>query len=159
MVSVQADVVLKAINCATGSLIGASQAHAAKVHVNPATAGNQAIGQASRKAIEKLLDAVIKEWQNGQNNGIVLSVVVSGVPTMRLKNDIVLSLQALSGVTAVRERSWDGKSRELTVDVNYKGNANGFCTRIDGRKMKSGTGSLSVSGISGNAVTLTARAM
>jgi hypothetical protein len=45
------------------------------------------------------------------------------------------------------------------VDVNYKGNANGFCTRIDGRKMKSGTGSLSVSGISGNAVTLTARAM
>jgi hypothetical protein len=159
MVSVQADVTLKALNCATGSIIGTSQAHAAKVHLNPLTAGNQAIGQASLKAMEKLLDAIIKEWQNGQNNGATLNITVSGVNSFRLKNDIVLSLQAVSGVVAVRERDWNGQSKAFTVDVQYKGNANGFCTKIDGHKMKSGSGSLSVSGVAGNAISLSMHAM
>jgi hypothetical protein len=158
-VSVQADVTLKALNCHSGSIMGTSQGHAAKVHLNPNTAGNQAIAQASQKAIEKLLDAIIKDWQNVQNNGALLNITVSGVTSFRLKNDIVLSLQALSGVTAVRERNWDGQSKALTVDVQYKGNANGFCTRIDGYKMKSGSGSVSVSSVNGNAISLIVQAM
>jgi hypothetical protein len=159
MVSVQADVTLKALNCATGSIMGTSQAHAAKVHLSPNTAGNQAIAQASQKAIEKLLDAIIKEWQNVQNNGVTLNITVSNVATFRLKNDIVLSLQGVSGVAAVRERNWDGQSKALTVDVQYKGNANGFCTRIDGYKLKSGSGSVSVSSVNGNAILLVIQAM
>ena len=159
MVSVQADVTLKALNCTTGSVIGTSQAHAARVHINPNTAGNQAIAQASQKAIEKLLDAIIKEWQNQQNNGATLSITVTGVNTFRLKNDVILSLQSVANVSAVRERNWDNQSKALTVDIQYKGNANGFCTRIDGYKMKSGTGSVSVSSVNGTKISLTIRAM
>ncbi len=159
MVSVQADVTLKALNCATGNVLGTSQAHGAKVHLNPVTAGNQAIAQASQKAMEKLLDAIIKEWQNVQNNGAVLTITVSGVKSFRLKNDIVLSLQAVSGVTAVRERNWDGQSKAFAVDVQYKGNANGFCTRIDGYKLKSGSGSISITSVNGNAIVLALEAM
>jgi hypothetical protein len=159
MVSVQADVTLKALNCSTGAIIGSSQAHAAKVHISPNTAGNQAIAQASQKAIEKLLDAVIKDWQNQQNNGTTLSISVSGVSTFRLKNDVILSLQSVSNVSAVHERNWDNQGKVLTVDVQYKGNANGFCTRLDGYKMKSGGGSISVSGVNGPKISLIIRAM
>jgi hypothetical protein len=156
---VQADVTLKALNCSTGAIIGSSQAHAAKVHISPNTAGNQAIAQASQKAIEKLLDAVIKDWQNQQNNGTTLSISVSGVSTFRLKNDVILSLQSVSNVSAVHERNWDNQGKVLTVDVQYKGNANGFCTRLDGYKMKSGGGSISVSGVNGPKISLIIRAM
>jgi len=159
MISVQADVTLKALNCATGTIIGSSQAHGAKVHINPNTAGNLAIAQASQKAVEKLLDAIIKDWQNQQNNGTGLSITVSGVSSFRLKNDVMLSLQGITNISAVRERSWDMQSKLLTVDVQYKGNANGFCTRIDGYKMKSGAGSLSVSGVNGPKISIIIRAM
>ena len=159
MVSVQADVTLKALNCATGAIIGSSQAHGAKVHINPNTAGNLAIAQASQKAIEKLLDAIIKDWQNQQNNGAVISISITGVSSFRLKSDVLLSLQGVLNVCAVRERNWDMQSKMLVVDVQYKGNVNGFCTKIDGYKMKSGAGSISVSGVNGQKVSLAVRAM
>lgn len=159
MVSVQADVTLRAINCSSGSIMGTAQAHAAKVHVSPNTAGTQAISAASQKAIGQLLDVIIKDWQNKLNNGESLSITVTGVSTFRMKNDLIQTLGGISGVSAVRERNWDMQSKIFTVDVQYKGNANGFCTRIDGFKLKSGAGSIAVSGVTGQRVTLAVQAM
>jgi hypothetical protein len=159
MVSVQADVTLKAINCATGDVVGSAQAHGARVHISANTAGNLAIAQASQKAMEKLLDAIIKDWQNQQNNGITMNITVTGVHSFRLKNDLIQTFQGVSNVSAVRERSWDGQSKILMVDVQYKGNTNGFCTRIDGYKLKSGGASLSVSNVHGLKVSLIAQVM
>jgi hypothetical protein len=159
MVSVQADVTLRAVNCTSGGIIGTAQAHAAKVHVSPNTAGTQAITAASQKAIGQLLNVIIKEWQNQVNNGASLSITVAGVNTFRMKNDMIQTLGAVSGVAAVRERNWDMQSKLLMVDVQYKGNANGFCTRIDGFKLRSGSGSVSVSGVNGQRVSLVVQAM
>jgi len=69
--------------------VGSSQAHGARVHISANTAGNQAIAQASQKAMEKLLDAIIKDWQNQQNNGITMNLTVTGVHSFRLKNDLI----------------------------------------------------------------------
>lgn len=159
MVSAQADVTLRAINCTTGSIIGSAQAHAAMVHLNPTTAGAQAIAKASQKAVKDLLDKIIKEWQNQQNNGVTLSLTVGGVTTFRMKNDLIQTLQWVPNVSAVRERNWDMQSKLLMVDIQYKGNTNGFCTRIDGYKLKSGGGSVSVTGINGMRVSLLVQAM
>jgi hypothetical protein len=159
MVSVQADVTLRAINCTTGSIIGTAQAHAPMVHISANTAGTQAITKASQKAIKDLLDRIIKEWQNQQNNGMSLSLTISGVTTFRLKNDLIQTLTWVPNVSAVHERNWDMQSKLLMVDIQYKGNANGFCTRIDGFKLKSGAGSIAVSGINGLRVTLQVQAM
>jgi hypothetical protein len=159
MVSVQADVTLRAINCTSGGIMGTAQAHAAKVHISPNTAGTQAITAASQKAIGQLLDVMIKEWQNQVNNGASLSITISGVSTFRVKNDMIQTLTAVTGVAAVRERNWDMQSKILTVDVQYKGNANGFCTRVDGFKLKSGSGSVAVSGVNGQRVSLVVQAM
>ena len=159
MVSVQADVTLRAINCTTGSIMGTAQSHAAMVHVSANTAGTQAITKASQKAIKDLLDRIIKEWTNQQNNGMSLSLTISGVTTFRLKNDLIQTLTWVPNVSAVHERNWDMQSKLLMVDIQYKGNANGFCTRIDGFKLKSGAGSIAVSGINGLRVTLQVQAM
>ncbi len=159
MVSVQADVTLRAINCSSGRIIGSSNAHAARVHISPNTAGDQAIAKASVKAGKTLLDHVMKDWQNQINNGIPLTVSVKNVTTFRTKKAAMQTLEALSGVSAVRERGWDDQSKILEVDIQYKGNADGFCTKVDGLKMRTGGGSLGVSGIKGNAITISAKVM
>jgi hypothetical protein len=159
MVSAQADVTLKAINCATGRIIGSSSEHAAKVHISPQTAGNQAIARAAEKAAGKLLDMIIKDWQGQINNGLPITVTVNAVKAFRQKNDVINTLTGMAGVSTVRERSWDATSAQLLIEVVYKGNTGGFCTKVDGFKMNSGGGSLTVSGVSGNNVTLIARAM
>lgn len=159
MVSVQADVTLKAINCTTGRIIGSSTGHGAKVHIAANTAGTNAIAKGSETAIKSLLDAIIKEWQNQLNNGVTVTVSVKGVNSFRLKNSIVQTIGGVSGVSNVRERSWNDQTSILEIDLTYKGNVNGFCDRIDGFKMKSGGGSFAVSGVNGSAVTLSVQAM
>jgi hypothetical protein len=159
MVSVQADVTLKAINCGTGRIIGSDGGHAAKVHVSPQTAGTQAIDKAATKAMGKLLDAIIKDWQSQLNNGLAITVTVSDVKSFRQKKNVITTINGLSGVTTVHERSWDATSAQLLLNVVYKGNSDGFCTKIDGYKMASGGGSLAVTGVNGQNVTLSAQAL
>ncbi|MBN1575271.1 MAG: hypothetical protein JW913_01870 [Chitinispirillaceae bacterium] len=159
MISVQADVTLKAINCTNGRIIGSASEHAAKVYISPQTAGNQSIAKAAEKSIGKLLDAIIKEWQNQLNNGLSMSVTVNQVKTFRQKNEVINTLNDMPGVSAVRERSWDATSAHLQLDVVYKGNPNGFCSKVDGYKMKSGGGSLAVMGVSGQNVTINAQTL
>lgn len=159
MVSVQATVSLRAINCATGRIIASAESQAAKVHISPATAGNQAIAKAAEKATAQLLEAIIKDWTNQQNNGITLSVTIAEVSSFRFKKTIIATLQSMSNVGSVRERNWDDASKLLELDVQYKGNAQGFCDRIDGYKCKDGSGSISVSGQNSNRVALKAQAM
>lgn len=159
MVSVQADVTLRAINCNTGRIAGSAAEHAAKVHISPQTAGNQAIAKAAQKAAGKLLDMIIKDWQSQVNNGLPITVTVNEVKVFRQKNAVISTLTGMSGVSTVRERSWDATSAQLQLEVVYKGNTNGFCTKIDGFKMKSGGGSLAVTGISGQNVTLVAQTL
>ncbi len=154
MTSVQGEVSLRAINCSNGRIIATENGRAAKVHINPMIAGNQAIEKASDAACGKLIDAIMKDWSNQLNNGVSLNVSVSNVGTFKAKNAIVAAIGAMAGVSAARERSWDGKSKMLKVDVQYKGNANGFGTRADGAKVNAGT--LAVTGLNGSDIELEA---
>lgn len=159
MKSVQADVTLTAINCTTGRIINSSDAHSAMVHVSANSAGVNAIAKASKKAMEKLLDAIIKEWQGQVNNGVPLVITMTQVTTYRAKTNVIQTLSAISGVSSVKERSWDGVTKTLLIDVVYKGNADGFCNRIDGYKLGEGGGSIGVSGLNGTRVTLVLQVM
>jgi hypothetical protein len=154
MVSVQADVTLKAINCTSARIIGTASGRSAKVHINQSTAGNMAIEVASKKAVGQLLDAIIKEWQNQINNGITLSVSITGVTSFRRKNDIVNTLRGVGKVRAVRERGWDNQSKRLQLDIQYLGDPMGFCNRVDGFKLNSKSGEIAVTGVTGLRVSL-----
>lgn len=158
MKSVQADVTLRAINCTTGRIIATGNAHGAKVHISPNTAGTMAISAASKKAVKKLLDAIIEDWNKQINNGIPLIISIKGVSSFRTKNAIVQTLKSMSGVVSVHERGWNSESKLLQADVQYRGNANGFCTKSDGFKMVSGGGSLAVTGQNGTRISLVVQA-
>jgi len=154
MKSVQADITLRAINCTTGRIIATGDGHGAKVHISPNTAGSMAIKDASLKATKNLLDAIIVDWNKQINNGIPLILSIKGVSNFRDKNSVVQTLRSMPGVVSVQERGWNGESQMLQADVQYKGNAAGFCTKADGFKMGSGGGSLTVTGQNGTRVTL-----
>jgi hypothetical protein len=159
MISVQADVTIKAISCATGRVIASASEHAAKVHISPQTAGTQAIAVAADKCTKKMLDALIKDWQNQANNGMPINITVNNVPTFRVKNNVIQTLKGISGIGGVYERSWNAQSGLLTVDIQYKGNPNGLATRVDGYKLANGGGSLAVTGMNGQEVTLSVQAL
>ena len=159
MISVRADVALKAINCATGQIIDSSSENVTKMHISPQAADTQAISNAAVKTSAKLLDLIMKDWQNQINNGIPLKVTVNKISTIRSKNAIVQTIKGLKEVSAVHERKWDSQSGTLIIDVQYKGNSSRFRSKIDGYKMKFGGGSLSVTGINGQIILLTAQAM
>ncbi len=158
MKSVQADVTLRAVNCTTGRIIATGDAHSAKVHISPNTAGTMAISAASKKATSNLLDAIIEDWNKQINNGIPLIVSIKCVNTFRDKNAVVQTLKSIPGVVTVHERGWNDESKILQTDVQYKGNANGFCTKSDGFKMTSGGGSLAVTGQNGTRISLVVQA-
>ena len=158
MKSVQADVTLRAINCTTGRIIASGDAHGAKVHISPNTAGTMAIKTASQKAGKNLLDAIIEDWNKQINNGIPLIISIKGVANFRLKNATVQTLKSIPGVVSVHERGWNSTSNMLQVDIQYKGNANGFCTKCDGYKMVSSGGSFAITGQNGTRISLIVQA-
>ncbi len=158
MKSVQADVTLRAINCTTGRIIASGDAHGAKVHISPNTAGTMALSSASKKAAKSLLDAVIEDWNKQINNGVPLIVSIKGVATFRDKKSTVQTLKSMPGVVSVHERGWNSETKLLQADVQYKGNANGFCSKCDGFKMTSGGGSLGVTGQNGTRISLVVQA-
>ncbi len=157
MKSVQGDITLRAINCTSGRIIATGKGHAAKVHINPNTAGVNALTKASGKALENLIEKVIKDWNNQLNNGIQLSVTISGVKSYRQKNAVVQTFQTMPGVVTVQSRGWNSAGAVLKVDIQYKGNTDGFCMKADGYKLKTSGGSLSITSVNGNRVGLKVR--
>ncbi len=158
MKSVQADVTLRAINCTSGRIIATGIGHGAKVHISPNTAGTQALSQAAQKATKKLLDAIMKDWNDQINNGVPLAVSIKGVHSFRTKSDVIQTLQQIPGVAAIRERGWDSQSQILSADIQYKGNADGFCLKTDGFKMGQGGGSFMITGVKGMRVSISLQA-
>lgn len=158
MKSVLADVTLRAINCTSGRIIATCAAHAAKVHISPNSAGSMAIEKAAAEGAKDLMNAIIEDWNKQLNNGVPLMVRVKGVSGFRLKNAAIQTLRGLPGVVTVHERAWNGESKLLQADVQYKGNAGGFCSKVDSHKLGQSGGSFAVTGQNGTRITLVIQA-
>jgi hypothetical protein len=159
MISAQADVVLKVINCTTGKILGTYTEHATSMHLSPQSAGLQAISEAAKAGAGKLVDFIMKDWRDQQDNGTILNLTISSVSTSRIKNAVVQTIKGINGVIGVHERNWDPKNNQLILDIQYKGNPNVFSNKIDGYKLRSGGGSLAVTGINGQSILLSNQAM
>jgi hypothetical protein len=154
MTSIQADVTLRAINCNTARIIASAEAHDAEVHISPNTAGNNAIANSAKDAGKKLLGDIIDDWQNLLNNGMPLQVDIHGVTSFSQRTKVVNVLKTVAGVSEVQARGWNKQSGVLTADITYKGNPDGFCSKVDGTSLPSGAASLAVSGLNGMRVSL-----
>jgi hypothetical protein len=153
MKSCQADVSLKVINCANAAIVTAATDHAAAVQVSPTSGGAKAIGAATQKLLGKqLLEKIVASWQDAVNNGMPLRVTVSDVQSFKSSKAVMDGLvAATSSVVKVTKRDWNQSTGLLELEVLYKGNCEGFCETIDGKKLSDGAALQVTGSTSGNA--------
>lgn len=159
MVSVSADILLKVINCTTGRLICSESSHSIATDTSYIRAGNAAIEKAAINTIKNVLDPVIKDWQGQFNVGISINMTINGVKSYRQKSVIIQTLNRIENLSMVREQIWDPEFFTLSLDIYYKGNPNDLYNKLDGYKLLSGGGSLLITGVNGQNITLSVQAM
>jgi len=151
MISGQASISAKVINCSNARVVASNSASAATYHVS----GKVATANASQKAAEKLMDrklfeTIVTTFQDMINNGFSLDVTVNNVPNFKTQKSVRAFLTNLPNVVSVTKKAFGGGSLGLTV--LYKGDADAFSELIDG---KTAAGKMiSVTDIAANSVTL-----
>lgn len=129
MVSMQADVRLALVQADTRSLLAARQAHAAQVHIDPASGGAQAIAQAARLAVDSLLADVVRTWALQRVNTVPVLVTFTDV-AFDTKDPLLDRLRGVRGVRAVYEKAFDQGALSCYVDM--EGTSDELARGVDG---------------------------
>ena len=151
MISGQAGISAKVINCTNARVVASSSASGAAYHVSKKVA----MANASQKAAEQLMDrklfeTIVATFQDMINNGFSLDVTVNNVPNFKTQKSVRAFLVDLPNVVSVTKKAFGGGALGLTI--LYKGNADTFSELIDG---KTAAGKMiSVTDIAANSVTL-----
>jgi hypothetical protein len=128
MRSAQANVSLRAVDTDDGRVLASGEQHAASVHIDTMTAGNDAIKKATDKLAESMLSSILSKWKQEANNGSLVNLIVNGVNSA---GDLVVlkdQLMSTSGVQDIYERNIG--NGEASMDVNYQGNAQGLVNSL-----------------------------
>ena len=134
MVSGQATISARVINCSTARVVASKNARAAAAHISAETAMNTAAAKAARQLMDrKLFEKIVASFQDTVNNGAVLEVEVRGVPDYRTQKAVKKALD-VEGVASLAKRSFSGGT--LKLSVTFRGNADSFADKVDGRAVK-----------------------
>jgi hypothetical protein len=149
MISGQAGISAKVINCSNARVIASNSASGAAYHVS----GEVAMANAAKAAAEKLMDrklfeTIVATFQDMVNNGILLDVLVQNVPNFKTQKSVRNMMAHLPNVVSVSKKSFGGG--QLLLSVQFKGNADTFSESIDGKSVDGS--SLSVTDIASNRV-------
>ncbi|MCP4369181.1 MAG: hypothetical protein GY797_13865, partial [Deltaproteobacteria bacterium] len=135
LVSGQAGITAKAINCSNGKIIASKSTRSAAAHISEKTARDLAAEKAGKKLMdEEFFEVIISSFQDAINNGIPLDVTITQVDNFKTQKAIRHILGNISDVVSVIKRSF-GKGR-LKLTVLYKGNADSFSEAVDGRSIQ-----------------------
>lgn len=132
MISGQASISAKVINCSNARVVASNTASGAAYHVS----GKVAMANASQKAADKLMDrklfeTIVASFQDMINNGFALDVTVNNVPNFKTQKSVRAFLGDLPNVVSVTKKAFGGG--KLLVTVLYKGNADTFSEFVDGK--------------------------
>jgi hypothetical protein len=129
MKSVQANISLRAIQTDNGRVLSSGTEHAASVHIDEITAGAEALRKASIKISDKMIDDIIKNFQQRVGATTLVQLTVTGLSghpdLLKFKNMIESQVR---GVERIHERSFSGNVAKMEVDL--KGNAQSFSEEI-----------------------------
>ncbi len=151
LVSGQAGITAKAVNCSNGKIIASKSTHSAAAHISEKTARDLAAEKAGKKLMdEEFFEVIISAFQNAINNGIPLDVTIKQVENFKTQKAIRQIIENISNVVSVIKRSF-GKGR-LKLTVLYKGNADSFSDAVDGKSFQGKK--LSVINIEGSRVVI-----
>jgi hypothetical protein len=149
MVSGQATISAKVVNCSNGRIIASKSERSAAAHIAEDVAMNTASGKVGRKLMDTaMFETIVASFQDMVNNGNPLEVTVRDVDTYQLQKDVQMRIGELSDPVSISKRSFG--NGELALTVMYKGNADSFCDRIEGQSI--GSRKFAVTAIEGSRV-------
>ena len=151
MISGQAAISAKVVNCSIGRIVASNAASGAAYHVSEKVAMANATVTAAEKLMDrKLFETIVSTFQDMVNNGILLDVLVNNVPNFKTQKAVRELLADLPNVVSVSKKAFGGG--KLQLSVQYKGNADTFSESLDGKS--AGGSTLSVTDIASNRVVL-----
>jgi len=151
MVSGQATISAKVVNCSTAKVITANSTSSAAVHVSADAAQTQATAKAAAKLMDRnLFETVVASFQDMLNNGIALDITVKNVTNFKIQKAVRQVIAGLADVVSVSKKAFGGG--QLKLAIVFKGNADAFSERVDGQRVLDQ--SLSVTDIVGSRVTI-----
>lgn len=130
MKSCQADVSLRAINVETGEIIAVSSAHAAAVHLDEISGGNEAIKKAAKIAGEELMEKILSRWSAELTTGERISIRVYGLASFVDADLLKREMEELRGVKGVYSHGFEAGC--LSLDVEYEGNGEALARNLAG---------------------------
>ena len=151
MVSGQATITAKVVNCSNASIIASKSARSAAAHISEDVAKSLAASKSGTKLMDnELFEAIVSSFQDMINNGMPLDVKIQGIASFQMQKSVRQKIQNIPDVVSVTKRRFgDG---QLFLSVLFKGNADAFSDAIDGLSLAEK--SLHVTSIEGSRVTL-----
>jgi len=151
MVSGQASLTAKVVNCSNGRIVASKAASGASPHISADVAQSQAAGKAAQKLMnDELFEAIVASFQDTVNNGINLEVTVRNVADYQAQKGIAAFFEGITGVNSVTKRGFG--NGELKLSVLYRGQAEAFCDAVDGQSV---TGkALAVTSVAGSGIVM-----
>ena len=151
MVSGQATITAKVVNCSNARIIASKSTRSAAAHISEDVAKSLAASKSGTKLMDdELFEAIVSSFQDMINNGMPLDVKIQGISSFKMQKSIRRQLEKIPDVVSVTKRRFgDG---QLFLNVLFKGNADAFGDAVDGIMMAEK--SLRVTSIEGNRLTL-----
>ena len=151
LVSGQASITAKVVNCSNAKIIASKSARSAAAHISEDVAMAMAAGKAGKKMMDKaLFEAIVVSFQDMINNGMPLDVTIKRVANYKMQKALRKSIGELANVVSVSKRSFSKGQLHLTVF--FKGNADVFSDSVDGKSFQGRT--FSVTDVEGSRVVI-----
>lgn len=151
MISGQASISAKVVNCSNGRVVASNSASGAAYHVSEKVAvANASVAAAEKLMDRKLFETIVTTFQDMVNNGLLIDVLVKNVPNFKAQKQVRSFLSGLPNVVSVSKKSFG--SNKLQLAVRFKGNADTFSESVDGKSV--GGKYFSVTDIAANRVVM-----
>ncbi len=138
LVSGQASIAAKVINCSNARIIAAKSVQSSAAHLSAEVAAAVAAGKAGRKLMdETLFEAIVASFQDAVNNGLPLEVSIHPVTSYKQQKALQERLRKIEDVVSVNKRSYG--NRRLKLTIFFKGTADTFSDAVDGQAFQGNT--------------------
>jgi hypothetical protein len=153
MLSGQASITARVVNCSNAAIIASKSARGAAAHIDLKTAQENASDKAARKLMDRaLFERVVAAFQDMVNNGMTLEVTVDNVGDYKTQK-AVQKIIGKADVSSVSKRGFgNGK---LKLAVVFRGSADSFADVMDGKEVMGRK--MAVTGIAGSRVSISLR--
>lgn len=118
MISVQANVNIRAIRTDNADIIATASATAPQVHIDDITGGVMAIQKATEKASEQLSEQIIATWSEDLASGMRVNLIAHNIQSFGDLNDFKFILSDyVRGTKSVDMRSFSGGVAEFDLET------------------------------------------